>query len=215
MPGNRSSRGQIRALIRQKQWALVKATSGWKRHSHPHGSVISPTTDMHAAPGAPHKTHKLAIGCSCLYLLSNSALYCNVPSLIVINQSSAPSFSPLFNLLIVLVKPENRWFKVNDLKRQLQGISRVLALTGQKLRHLDIRVCVHSILSLQTRLMWASQRKQRLQFKSPVPEIEATNGDWCCQDLPTMLAWFIVSLKTLLVSHADILSFLKKKKKKG
>lgn len=55
--------------------------------------------------------------------------------------------------------------------------------------------------------------KQRLQFKSPVPEIEATNGDWCCQDLPTMLAWFIVSLKTLLISQADILRLKKKQSK--
>lgn len=54
---HRSLLGQIRMSIRQKQRVLVRATTGSRKHSHPHSSLISPTTDMHAWPGAPQKTH--------------------------------------------------------------------------------------------------------------------------------------------------------------
>lgn len=64
----------------KKQWLLAEATTGLRRCSHPHSSVIYHTTDMHAWPGASQTRHTVGIGSSCLIIAlhSNAAHYLNV-----------------------------------------------------------------------------------------------------------------------------------------
>lgn len=65
------------------------------------------------------RRHTVGIGRSCLIiaLQSNAAYYVNFPSLMtVIKHPSASASTPIFSLLILLVKHKARWLVSNDVK---------------------------------------------------------------------------------------------------
>lgn len=103
----------------KKQWLLAEATTGLRRCSHPHSSVIYHTTDMHAWPGASQTRHTVGIGSSCLIIAlhSNAAHYLNVSSLmVVIKHPMASLVTHIFSLLVLLVKHKAQWLVSNDVK---------------------------------------------------------------------------------------------------